>query len=154
MNKKSFTQLAINLKTCIDKASPQLRSLPPEMAKTSRGKGKWTRIEILGHLIDSAANNHHRFVRAQEKSEELIFPGYDQNLWVRSQAYSESSWEGIMTLWESYNHHLVKVIEGISENLQRLQCKIGDDPRTSLYELIDDYIAHIEHHLKQVLGSN
>ena len=78
----------------------------------SRGAGKWSRKEILGHLIDSAANNHTRFVRAAGQ-DDLIFPGYAQDDWVRAQNYAAAPWNEVVTLWHSYNRHIARVMAAV-----------------------------------------
>ena len=57
----------------------------PEAAATYKpDPDRWSKKEILGHLIDSASNNHQRFVRAQFTAR-LEFPEYEQKSWVKSQ---------------------------------------------------------------------
>ncbi len=70
---------------------------------------EWSRREILGHLIDSATNNHQRFVRAQFK-DDLVFPGYEQEQWVSSQKYNDEPWPDLIELWRAYNLHLLHVV--------------------------------------------
>src|SRR5262252_4493919 len=99
------------LREAIDKAAPKLLSLPnPEEPKD----GGWSRAEILGHLIDSAANNHRRFVIGQLE-DNLVFPGYKQNDWVRVQRYADAPWQELVTLWASYNRHLARVMDAVPE---------------------------------------
>src|SRR2546427_2029201 len=80
-------------------------------AESSRpqAEGKWSAKEVMGHLIDSAANNHARFVLAQLR-DDLVFPGYEQNRWVDIQNYREASWPQLVDLWTAYNRHLVHVM--------------------------------------------
>lgn len=113
--------------------------------------GKWSKKEILGHLIDSAGNNHQRLVRAQ-LSEELEFPAYVQTDWVQTQNYSDESWRLLVDLWCAYNLHLAHVIANIPPEKLTVPCKIGDNNSMSLEELIAEYVRHMEHHLKQVNG--
>ncbi|HSV91472.1 MAG TPA: hypothetical protein VLH81_00290 [Desulfobacterales bacterium] len=79
----------------IDAAAAAVRSAP----------GKWSRKEVLGHVVDSALNNHQRFVRAQ-LAEALEFPGYAQVDWVRCQDYQSADWPGLVALWTGVNRHL------------------------------------------------
>ena len=72
----------------------------------------WSPKEVLGHLIDSAANNHQRFVRAQQ-ADALTFPGYEQNQWVSSQGYQDADWAHLVALWTHLNLHLADVIARI-----------------------------------------
>ncbi len=111
--------------------------------------GKWSRQETLGHLIDSAANNHQRFVRAQIEDTPTIF--YHQDQWVNIQAYQKENRDILIALWESYNRHLGYVISQIAnENLEK-ECRGKDGSIVTLGFLIEDYLRHLEHHLHQII---
>jgi DinB superfamily len=148
----------------IDRAAERLGMLSDREAGQATAPGKWTKKEIVGHLIDSAANNHGRFVRAQLQ-EDLVFPGYDQDEWVRVQGYRDRSWSDLVALWKAYNHHIAAVMESADphavtraravHNLDELAWK--PVPRTepaTLDYFMRDYVAHLEHHLRQALGSD
>ena len=116
--------------------------------------------EIIGHLIDSATNNHQRFIRANSQ-DDLIFPGYAQDDWVRLQEYAAAPWTEIVTLWHAYNRHIVRVMSAVPadvryrkhtrHNMQQLgwQTYAADQPAT-LDDLMHDYVLHLKHHLSQV----
>src|ERR1700742_1446815 len=89
-------------------ATHRLLEISEEQSAQQPSADKWTTRQILGHLIDSAANNHQRFVRAQF-TDDLVFPGYEQENWVNAQKYSEASWSDLIQLWSAYNLHLVHV---------------------------------------------
>jgi uncharacterized damage-inducible protein DinB len=127
----------------------KLKQLPEEEFMAKPSPGKWSKKELLGHLIDSATNNHQRFVRAQLETP-VVF--YDQDKWVDIQKYQEENSELLKSLWETYNRHLVHVIKQIPQD--KLQCTtIGRDGKLSTLEfLIEDYVNHLEHHLKQLLS--
>ncbi|MEO8580489.1 MAG: DinB family protein [Gemmatimonadales bacterium] len=72
------------LRHSIDEATPRLQRMTEEQARRSPKPGKWSPSEIIGHLIDSASNNHQRFVRARFQ-DDLVFPGYEQDAWVNTQ---------------------------------------------------------------------
>jgi len=112
---------------------------------------EWSKKEILGHLIDSAANNHQRFVRAVNKVA-AQFPTYDQNEWVRIQRHNERPWPSLVALWSAYNNHLSHVIECIPEDAESSPCNIGKEDPVPLYLVINDYLRHLRHHLKDILG--
>jgi hypothetical protein len=112
---------------------------------------KWTRLELLGHLVDSAANNHQRIVRGLYQGE-VRLPGYDQEAMVRVQRYSEAEPAVLIDLWTSYNLHLAWVLEGIGEDRLGTLVFVGVDAPSTLAQLILDYIAHLEHHLRQMFG--
>ena len=110
---------------------------------------KWSKKEIIGHLIDSAANNHHRFVRGQFEDSPTIF--YDQNKWNRYSFYQQIDLNKSITFWTVYNRQLLQLIRHIpKENLQ-LECLVGDKLLT-LDFLINDYVKHLEHHLQQIVS--
>ena len=94
----------------IDRAAERLGTFCDSEAGRPTAPGKWSKKEIVGHLIDSAANNHGRFVRAQLQ-EDLVFPGYDQDAWVRVQRYRDRPWSDLVALWRAYNRHIACVME-------------------------------------------
>lgn len=115
----------------------------------SRGEGAWTRLEILGHLIDSAANNHQRFVRAIDQGE-LVWPGYDQVAMVRVQHYGVATPSLLVGLWESYNLFLARLMGLIPEERLGAMCVIGGGEAVTLEFLVRDYVDHMQHHLRQI----
>jgi hypothetical protein len=145
----------------IDSATDGLLQIPEERSAISAAPGKWTPKEIIGHLIDSAANNHIRFMKAQF-DDNLVFPGYEQEEWVRLQQYNREPWEQLVQLWRGYNLHLVHLIGGICEevlrksrsnhNLNQIawQTVPANEPVTLEY-FIRDYFGHMKNHLRQIL---
>ena len=128
----------------------------------STSAGKWNRKQLLGHLIDSASNNHQRFVRAQFTND-LNFPGYEQENWVESQQYESESWENLVQLWASYNRHLVHMLSVIPEetltrtrpthNLDNIAFKaVPSSEPTTLEYFARDYVDHLRHHLAQIFS--
>ena len=101
------------LRHSIDEATPRLQRMTEEQARRSPKPGKWSPSEIIGHLIDSASNNHQRFVRAQFQ-DDLVFPGYEQDAWVDTQKYRDAPWHEIVTLWRHVNLHIARVMEAPS----------------------------------------
>lgn len=143
----------------IRNAAIRLQELSPEKS-LENGSGEWSRRQILGHLIDSAANNHQRFVRAQF-TDDLVFPGYDQEQWVSSQRYDDEAWPDLIALWRAYNLHLVHVVSRIPEDVLTRQRQkhsldqiafktVEQNESTTLEYLIRDYLDHLKHHLNQI----
>ena len=138
-------QLANDLRALVSKAAAQLCQVEESAASVRPAPGEWSYKEIVGHLVDSAGNNHQRFVRAQ-RDESHAFPGYTQDDWVALQAYQERDWLPVVTLWEAYNLHLADVIARIPADRLDEPCTIGGSPWT-LQEIVIDYVGHMQWHL-------
>jgi hypothetical protein len=144
----------------LESESIRLEGISDEAAAKRPSAGKWSPKEVIGHLIDSAANNHGRFVRAQT-TDDLVFAGYDQDAWVRLQRYNERPWVDLIALWRSYNSHIAAVVASISADrlsLQRSRHNLDEiawrtvsrDKPATLEYFIRDYLAHMKHHLEQI----
>lgn len=145
----AFPAIAAELRRTIETALPRLRGLSDADASTPRAPGKWSPKQVIGHLIDSASNNHQRFVRAQQGSE-LVSPSYAQDHWVDCQDYMSRSWRDLTTLWHAYNLHLAHVIERIPTEKARVRCTVGANQPVTLAYVAQDYVRHLHHHLAQV----
>jgi len=131
-------------------AFPLLQSISESESSIRPASDKWSKKEILGHLIDSASNNHQRFVRAQLSSE-IRLPEYEQERWVRAQSYQTESWENIVGLWKSFNLHLLHVAANIPVDKTNSLCFIGENEPVMLEFLFSGYVDHVKHHLQQLL---
>jgi hypothetical protein len=145
----------------VDEAAARLLACSEAEASRVPAPGKWSKKEIIGHLIDSAVNNHVRFVRAQA-SHDLVFDGYDQDEWVRVQRYRDRGWTDLVRLWQGYNHHLAAVMAAADaavlmrprsrHNLDEIAFKpVPRETPATLDYMMRDYIVHLEHHLRQAL---
>lgn len=141
--------VAAELVRIVDTVAVRLRALDEPAVSQPRTPGKWSQKEILGHLVDSATNNLHRFVRAQEV-DTFTFPAYAQDHWVSVQHYRESPWLELIDLWRLLNRHLAQVITHVPEERFTMTCTIGSYNPCSLEFLIDDHLAHMKHHLRQI----
>ena len=159
----SYAQFLTDFRETVVNATKRLRDITPEQSRSGSSEDNWALIEILGHLIDSAANNHQRFVRAQF-TDDLVFSGYEQNQWVRGQKYLDASWPDLIQLWSSYNLHLVYVASVIPEDvltkpraahsLDQIAFNPVDKNKAATLEyLIRDYVDHLRHHLDQILNN-
>ena len=152
MSKKHFISVAKELSELLDKVHPFLKALSEREASQPWKTGKWTRKEIIGHLLDSASNNHQRFVRAALAGS-LSFPGYPQAELVELQRPNDLPWPLLLDFWMSYNRYLAHVIAALPESAADVMCVIGDNPPATLFYIADDYVAHLKHHLNQILGT-
>jgi hypothetical protein len=111
----------------------------------------WSIKEIIGHLIDSASNNHQRFIRLQ-LVEELTFPDYGQDNihWVRIQNYQNRAWEELLGLWRHYNLQLADIIRSVEPSCLNHLWQLDAEKRVTLFELMVDYLRHLEDHLDQI----
>jgi hypothetical protein len=128
----------------------RLRKIDDSTASVRPAPGKWSRKEILGHLIDSAANNHQRFVRLQI-TQRIDLPGYQQDDWVRLQHYQDERWSDIVSLWEAYNKHLAMIIRNVDASALPNVWHTPSGQEVDLEFIIRDYLAHMRHHLEQIL---
>jgi hypothetical protein len=157
----SYKEFLEDFRNTIVSATARLRNIP-EAQSGRKNSPDWSAKETIGHLVDSAANNHQRFVRAQF-SNDLVFPGYEQDQWVSSQNYRDESWSELIQLWSSYNLHLIHVASAIPEDvltkprsnhtLDQIAFHLVDkhEPATLEY-LIRDYLDHLRHHLDQIFA--
>jgi hypothetical protein len=113
--------------------------------------GGWTRKQVLGHMIDSAANNHQRFIRAALDGQ-YAGPGYAQQGWVNLHGYAEIPWPTLLEWWTAAHQMLEAVVARIPEDRLGTVCVVGQDSPVRLQFLIEDYIAHQRHHLAQILS--
>ena len=156
-----YDQFLAAFRETIVGATARLRDMTPEESRR-KSADDWAPIQILGHLVDSATNNHQRFVRAQF-TDDLVFPGYDQDNWVNAQKYSDESWPDLIQLWSSYNLHLLHLVSVIPPDiLTKSRAKhtldqialepVPPDKPATLEYLIRDYVDHLRHHLDQIFG--
>ncbi|MEP7088192.1 MAG: DinB family protein [Gemmatimonadota bacterium] len=148
------------LRDAVRSALPRLEDIPDVEARCPRAPGKWSRKEIVGHLIDSASNNHQRFVRAQ-LTNDLVCATYDQDAWVEAQRYVDADWHDLRALWSHYNLHLAHVMAACppdartrpraKHNLHEVAFRaVPADQPTTLEFFMRDYVVHLDHHLAQI----
>jgi hypothetical protein len=131
-------ELAAEIRAEVEGASAYLQSLGEAEVSSCRTPGKWSKKEILGHLIDSAANNHQRFVRAQFANP-FVWPGYEQEPWVSVHRYRERSWAELVSVWRAFNVQVAAVVEGVAAETLQAACSIGRSEAVSLEWLMQDY---------------
>jgi len=140
----------------LDRLQYLIETIPSKLIRISQQEfnqkltpDKWSKKEILGHLIDSAANNHQRFIRSQYENTPTIF--YDQNKWNEINNWQDLDSKNLINFWIIFNHHLINVIRNIPKEKLTLKCNTGDDKIITLEFLITDYVDHLEHHLNQII---
>jgi hypothetical protein len=134
----------------------QLEVVPDRLAELSKEKveskatpASWSAKEELGHLLDSAANNHQRIVRAQLQ-ESPAMPGYEQNKWVGIHGYQRRDWNDLIDVWQALNRQLLAAAESVPDSGWSRKLTVGDSEPLTLEFVFDDYITHMLHHLKHI----
>lgn len=153
-------EFALDLLDTVERVEPMLLSWDAEQTAVRQAPGKWSPREVVGHLIDSASNNHQRFVRAVFQ-DDLVFTGYAQDDWVAVQRYQEAPWPDLVTLWASFNRHLARVMTAVPEDvrmkshtrhtLDRVAFRrVAPNDAVTLDFFMADYVLHLHHHLRQI----
>lgn len=143
-------ETAENLRKTLREVLPLLQNIANESASIKPLPEKWSKKEILGHLIDSACNNQQKFVRTMANFR-VDFIGYQQNHWVDSQKYNAANWQDLISLWQFYNLHLAHIIENFNNELLANEMTIENAGTFTLEFIIKDYVEHLKHHLGQIL---
>jgi hypothetical protein len=152
-----------DFKQTVDSAAVRLSAISETDSEKPRAEDHWSSKQIIGHLIDSAANNHARFILGQLK-DDLVFPGYDQNGWVENNHYQQAPWTQLVDLWRAYNLHLHHVMSHAAKQKLNTPCTLHTlqeiafktvpqaEPVTLEY-LMKDYVDHLKHHLNQIFSA-
>jgi nitroreductase len=134
------------LRNLISTVPNRLAAIPAERAAEKTSIGQWSQKEELGHLIDSAANNHQRIVRAQLE-ESPAMPNYDGDAWVEFHRYQTRDWERLIELWRMGNRQLLVAAEAAKPEAWKRTLTIGDSEPLTLRFVFDDYVQHMLGHL-------
>jgi hypothetical protein len=148
------------LRRLVEDYAKRLKPLDDATVHRRPSPGKWSVAEIVGHLVDSASNNHQRFVRGRWQ-DSLEFNGYAQDEWVAAQQYQRADFPALLALWRTFNLHLAHVMETtpaavrqkayVKHNFDRVGFRpmISGTPAT-LDWFMEDYVEHFKHHLRQI----
>lgn len=129
--------------------SGRLIVIPDEVYGRRPGPGKWSKKEILGHLVDSAQNNIRRFVVAQYEDIPRIV--YDQDKWVAIADYQHYPTDDLVNLWTLLNRHICLVLKNTPPEAEQRRCDNSDTEKQTIKWLAADYCNHLLHHLHQIL---
>jgi DinB superfamily len=126
-----------------------LRSLPADAVERKPSPSKWSPKEELGHLLDSAANNHQRIVRTQLENKPAM-PDYDGDRWVELHRYQQRQWPELVELWRYLNQQLLVAAEAVPDSAWLRTCTIANSGPLTLQFVFDDYIKHMRDHLRHI----
>jgi hypothetical protein len=146
-----MNDVAQKFRSDLDEVHEELLSVPKALVDVPWREGGWTRKQIAGHLLDSAANNRQRFVRAASEGS-YKGPKYAQDAWVAAHGYAEHPWPLLLSWWEAEHEILMAIVDRIPTERLATQCVVGDDAPVTLQFLIEDYVRHQRWHLKQLLA--
>ena len=147
-----FSALAAHMRQLIDTLGPELGRHDEAWWDTPYAPGKWQRRQLAGHLIDSASNNHQRFVRSSLASAAFTGPAYDQEGCVRVERFDTLPIPVISGLLLNYNRLIAHLFANFPEDKLATLCHIGDYPAMTVETVAISYVAHLEHHLRQLAG--
>jgi nitroreductase len=137
------------LRAILNTAPNRLAAIPSDQAGEKLSPGQWSRKEELGHLIDSAANNHQRIARAQLE-ESPAMPGYDGDAWVKLHGYQTREWQSLIELWREGNGQLLAAAEAAAAEAWPRTLTIGGSDPLTLRFVFDDYVEHMMGHLEHI----
>lgn len=116
---------------------------------------KWSKKEVIGHLIDSGQNNLRRFITGQY---ETLPPKivYNQDFWVTANNYQEMNGQDVIHLWQLINKQITNVLSSMQPDQFEKTCNTSKDGTElrSLEWLAQDYVKHMKHHLNQVIAKS
>lgn len=141
----SVSETADGIDIVTDEWRSRLLAVDATAAQRKPSEDRWSISEVVGHLVDSASNNHQRFVRAQF-CDELSFPKYEQNEWVAVANYVDCDWESLVNLWYYYNRQLATLVRNIPSSALLTPCTITPYETCTLDFLVTDYLTHLHHH--------
>lgn len=145
-----INETSTELSAIINSISNVFHQMSEEEFSFKPSTDKWSKKEILGHLIDSATNNHHRFVRSQ--FEELPLITYDQNNWNKFSYYQQLDKQQLIDFWTLYNKQILALMQQIPEVNLNKKCNTGGAEPLTIEYLFTDYVQHLKHHLNQIIA--
>jgi hypothetical protein len=137
------------LRALVDRLPARLTNLSVEQVQRKPSSSQWSTQEELGHLLDSAANNHQRIVRAQLEDNPAM-PGYDGDRWVTLHRYQDREWSSLIAIWVGLNRQLLAAAEAVPDSAWSRTCTIADSAPLTLQFVFDDYVHHMLHHLRHM----
>ena len=137
------------LRALIDHVPARLEQLPAGKVENKPAPSKWSPKEELGHLLDSAANNHQRIVGTPLEDRPAL-PGYDGDRWVELHAYQKRDWRELIELWRALNLQLLAAAQAVPRPAWQRTCTIAGSAPLTLQFVFDDYLRHMLHHLQHI----
>lgn len=137
------------LRALIDHVPARLKALSSTQIEQKAKLESWSAKQELGHLVDSAAQDHQHIVRTQLE-EHPAMPDYHGDLWVSLHRYQERDWKELVDVWTALNRQLLAVAEALPDSGWSRSCTIGDSKPLTARFVFDDYVAHQSGHLRHI----
>ena len=137
------------LQALLDQVPGRLEKIPSDKSGLRPASSQWSPKEELGHLLDSAANNHQRIVRTQVEDKPAM-PDYDGDRWVQLHGYQNRDWRELVALWEALNQQLLAAAKSVPDSAWSRTCTIADSKPLTLEFVFEDYLEHMMHHLQHM----
>ncbi|MGA2201412.1 MAG: DinB family protein [Terriglobales bacterium] len=138
-----------SLRDLLQRVPDRLKKLSKDTVESKSTPSSWSPKEELGHLLDSAANNHQRIVRAQLEDNPAM-PGYEQNRWVAIHAYQRRDWGELIELWQALNRQLLAAAEAVPDSAWSRTLTVAGSEPVTLQFVFEDYVVHMLHHLQHI----
>ncbi len=147
-----MTSTINELNSIVQDFSGRMMNIPETDFSSKPTPGKWSRKEVVGHLIDSGQNNLRRFICGQYETPAPKIV-YDQDFWVEANAYQHYKQEDIIALWKLTNAQISSVLTNMKpENSKKtVRSSKDSDEEKTLEWVASDYVKHMKHHLNQVV---
>lgn len=151
---KEFQPISQGIVDQVDKWEHILMHLPEKLVSIRRNSQYRNIKQIVGHMIDSASNNRHRFVHLQYQQSPLTYPNYathgNNDKWIAIQNYEQADWQELIQIWKYANKLVAHVIGNVDESKLDNEWNAGDGQFFNLRDMINDYLRHLKLHLKEI----
>lgn len=148
-----MTTTTEHLYKALQTALEYLHLASEEEMKTKPQPNKWSKQEILGHLIDSAVNNLQRFTEIQFQEKPYVIRPYSQEGLVNANHYQTAHPKELITLWLSLNYHIGHIMQQQTEATLAYAIVLPNGETSDLRFLMEDYVVHMEHHVRQIINN-
>lgn len=126
----TFNQITDEILAILGREEAFLRALPEDVITTRFNHQNRSIKMLLGHLIDSASNNHQRMVRLQD--------------------YQHEDWDTLLSLWKYCNLHIIQVIKSADPTKMDNYWLDYEGNQVTLRDMIIGYTSHLDLHIGHI----
>lgn len=151
---EQFEPICNGIEELVSQWESKLLTLPAETILERRNNQNRTIKQIVGHMVDSATNNTHRFIHLQYQSSPIDYPDYanlgNNDLWIAIQNYQDEDWQHLIALWKTVNLHVVHVIKNINREKLQHEWLSALGQKITLEAMVIDFLRHFKLHLDEI----